>query len=151
MSPASCFLPLRETPLRPRYERVTGCNASSMRCWTLSRAESGALIPDREDIDLASVTADVVEGYRPATEGRLNLRVDMPTEPLRAYVDRTMWTTIVTNLVNNAVKFTQRRRGCGKPERRRQPGGPHRRRHRRRYSAGRAGSDLREVPSGQQW
>ena len=73
----------------------------------LSRSESGALIPDREDIDLTSVTVDVVEGYRPVTEGRLTLRVDMPTEPLRAYVDRTMWTTIVTNLVNNAVKFTR--------------------------------------------
>jgi signal transduction histidine kinase/DNA-binding response OmpR family regulator len=73
----------------------------------LSRAESGALIPDREDMDLASVTADVVEGYRPAIEGRLNLRVDLPSESLRAYVDRMMWTTIVTNLVNNAVKFTE--------------------------------------------
>ena len=72
----------------------------------ISRAESGALIPDREDIDLTSVTAEVVESYRPATEGRLNLRVDVPTEPLRAYVDRTMWTTIVNNLVNNALKFT---------------------------------------------
>ncbi len=72
----------------------------------LSRSESGALMPDREDIDLASVTADVVEGYRSAIEGRLNLRVDVPGEPLRAYVDRTMWTTIVANLVNNAVKFT---------------------------------------------
>ena len=71
-----------------------------------SRAESGALIPDREDIDLTSVTAELVESYRPATEGRLNLRVDVPTEPLRAYVDRTMWTTIVNNLVNNALKFT---------------------------------------------
>ena len=72
----------------------------------LSRAESGALIPDREDMDLASVTTDAVEGYRPASEGRLNLRVDVPPQPLRAYVDRMMWTTIVTNLVNNAVKFT---------------------------------------------
>ena len=73
----------------------------------LSRAKSGVLIPDREVMDLASVTADVVEGYRPATEGRLNLRVDLPPEPLPAYVDRMMWTTIVTNLVNNGVKFTQ--------------------------------------------
>ena len=72
----------------------------------ISRAESGALIPDREEIDLTSVTAELVESYRPATEGRLNLRVDVPTEPLRAYVDRTMWTTIVNNLVNNALKFT---------------------------------------------
>jgi signal transduction histidine kinase/DNA-binding response OmpR family regulator len=72
----------------------------------ISRAESGALIPDREEIDLASVTADVVEGFRPATEGRLTLSIEMPDEPLRAYVDRTMWTTIVSNLVNNALKFT---------------------------------------------
>jgi signal transduction histidine kinase/DNA-binding response OmpR family regulator len=71
-----------------------------------SRAESGAHIPDREEIDLTSVTAELVEGYRPAAQGRLNLRVDVPNEPLRAYVDRTMWTTIVNNLVNNALKFT---------------------------------------------
>ena len=72
----------------------------------ISRVESSALIPYREEIDLVSVTLDVVEGFRPTAEGRLNLRVDMPTDPLRAYVDRTMWTTIVGNLVNNALKFT---------------------------------------------
>jgi signal transduction histidine kinase/DNA-binding response OmpR family regulator len=71
-----------------------------------SRVESGALVPDREDIDLTSVTAELVEGYQQATQGRLNLRVDLPTGPLRAYVDRTMWTAIVNNLVNNALKFT---------------------------------------------
>jgi signal transduction histidine kinase/DNA-binding response OmpR family regulator len=72
----------------------------------ISRVESSALIPYREEIDLVSVTLDVVEGFRPTAEGRLNLRVDMPTDPLRAYVDRSMWTTIVSNLVNNALKFT---------------------------------------------
>jgi signal transduction histidine kinase/DNA-binding response OmpR family regulator len=72
----------------------------------ISRTESGALIPNREDINLASVTADLVEGYRPAAEGRVQLRVDVPAEPLRAYVDRTMWATIVGNLVDNALKFT---------------------------------------------
>jgi signal transduction histidine kinase/DNA-binding response OmpR family regulator len=72
----------------------------------ISRTESGALIPNREDINLASVTADLVEGYRPAAEERVQLRVDVPAETLRAYVDRTMWATIVGNLVDNALKFT---------------------------------------------
>jgi signal transduction histidine kinase/DNA-binding response OmpR family regulator len=72
----------------------------------VSRAESGPLIPDRQEIDLALATADVVEGFRPTAEERLSLRLDLPPEPLRAYVDRTMWTAIVTNLVNNALKYT---------------------------------------------
>ena len=73
----------------------------------ISRPESGALIPYREDMDLASVTADLLEGFRPVTDERQELRVEIPAEPLRAYVDRTMWTTIVSNLVNNALKFTR--------------------------------------------
>jgi DNA-binding response OmpR family regulator/two-component sensor histidine kinase len=72
----------------------------------LSRAESGALVADREEIDLASVTTDIVEGFRSTVEDRLSLRLNMPAEPLRAYVDRTMWTTIVSNLVHNALKYT---------------------------------------------
>jgi signal transduction histidine kinase/DNA-binding response OmpR family regulator len=72
----------------------------------VSRAESGPLIPDRQEIDLALATADVVEGFRPTAEERLSLLLDLPPEPLRAYVDRTMWTAIVTNLVNNALKYT---------------------------------------------
>jgi signal transduction histidine kinase/DNA-binding response OmpR family regulator len=72
----------------------------------ISWAESGPLIPDRQEVDIALATADVVEGFRPTAEDRLSLRLDVPPEPLRAYVDRTMWTTIVTNLVNNALKYT---------------------------------------------
>jgi signal transduction histidine kinase/DNA-binding response OmpR family regulator len=72
----------------------------------ISHAEPGALIPDREDVDLVSVTAEVVDGFRPAAEDRLNLRLSLPAESLRAYVDRTMWITIVSNLVNNALKYT---------------------------------------------
>jgi signal transduction histidine kinase/DNA-binding response OmpR family regulator len=72
----------------------------------ISRAPYGALVPDREDLDLASVTTEVVEAFRPVAEGQLSLRVEISDEPLRAYVDRNMWTTIVTNLVSNALKFT---------------------------------------------
>jgi signal transduction histidine kinase/DNA-binding response OmpR family regulator len=72
----------------------------------ISRTESAARLPHREDIDLVAATNVVVDEVRPAVEGRLSLRLEMPDGPLRAYVDRTMWTTIVSNLVNNALKFT---------------------------------------------
>ena len=48
----------------------------------------------------------MVEGFRPAPRGGSTCASTYRTDPLRAYVDRTMWTTIVSNLVNNALKFT---------------------------------------------
>jgi signal transduction histidine kinase/DNA-binding response OmpR family regulator len=73
----------------------------------LSRAEAGPLIAHREDVDLVALTVDVVKEFRPTAEGRgVNLRVEVPAHPLGSYVDPTMWTTIVNNLVSNALKFT---------------------------------------------
>ena len=115
----------------------------------LSRAESGALIPDREDMDLASVTADVVEGYRPATEDVSTCvsicRRTAPGVRRPHDVDHHR-----DQPGEQRGEVHAGRRGCGKPERRRQPGGPHGVRHRRRHSAARASSDLREIPPGQQ-
>jgi signal transduction histidine kinase/DNA-binding response OmpR family regulator len=72
----------------------------------ISRAEPGPLIAHREDVDLVALTVDVVKELRPAAEGGVDLRVEVPADPLGSYVDRTMWTTIVSNLVSNALKFT---------------------------------------------
>jgi DNA-binding response OmpR family regulator/anti-sigma regulatory factor (Ser/Thr protein kinase) len=73
-----------------------------------SGAEARILTPDRRPSDLAGLTADVASMFRSTAE-RVGLRfdVDVPTAPLTAMVDRAMWSTIVTNLVSNAVKYTQ--------------------------------------------
>ena len=75
----------------------------------VARADDGALEPDREPTDIAAATADIAEGFAAtaATAG-LTLTVKVPTEPVVAVVDRAMWTTIVTNLLGNAVKYTDR-------------------------------------------
>ena len=62
---------------------------------------------------------------RPACSGPtaehagLTFTVDVPPDPVTAVADRSMWSTIVTNLVSNAVKYTAdrcgHRSGCGAP------------------------------------
>jgi signal transduction histidine kinase/DNA-binding response OmpR family regulator len=72
----------------------------------ISRAEPGPLIAHREDVDLVALTVNVVKEFRPTAEGAVDLRVEMPADPLGSYVDPAMWNTIVSNLVSNALKFT---------------------------------------------
>ena len=74
-----------------------------------SGAEAGALDPDRQPTDLAALTAtglQHVPGGRRAC--RPEVEVQVPDAPVTAAVDRAMWSTIVTNLVSNAVKYTRR-------------------------------------------
>jgi PAS domain S-box-containing protein len=72
-----------------------------------SRLESGRLVPRVEPVELAALTADVAEMFRPATD-RAGLTLDLDCADLGrlVLVDRDMWAKIVSNLVANAVKFT---------------------------------------------
>lgn len=73
-------------------------------------AEARTLRPARQPTDLAELTADTTSMFRAAAEhSGLTLDVELPTIPLTAQVDRAMWSTIVTNLLFNAVKYTS----CG--------------------------------------
>jgi len=56
------------------------------------------LNPDR--IDFADLDADTIAGF-------LELLVQVPESTVTAVVDWSMWATIVTNLVSNAVKYTR--------------------------------------------
>ena len=72
-----------------------------------AQAEAGSLAPQRQPVDLAKVTAETASMFRSATE-HAGLQLDVEVAgPAMALVDVGMWSTIVTNLVANAVKFTE--------------------------------------------
>jgi len=72
-----------------------------------SGAEARTLNPDLQATDLADLTAEVCCMFRAAAEhAGLGFTVEVPDAPVTAQVDRAMWSTIVTNLVSNAVKYT---------------------------------------------
>jgi signal transduction histidine kinase/DNA-binding response OmpR family regulator len=72
-----------------------------------SGAEVGSLNPDLQPTDLADLTAQTCSMFRAAAEhAGLDFEVEVPDAPLTVAVDRAMWSTIVTNLLSNALKYT---------------------------------------------
>jgi len=71
-------------------------------------AEARTLRPDRQPTDLAELTGQTASMFRATAEhAGLTFQVQLPRTPLTAPVDRTMWATIVSNLLANAVKYTR--------------------------------------------
>jgi signal transduction histidine kinase len=74
-----------------------------------SGAEARTLNPDRQPTDIADLTAETCSMFRATAEhAGLDYTVETPDTPLTVAVDRSMWSTIVTNLVANSVKYTIR-------------------------------------------
>jgi DNA-binding response OmpR family regulator/two-component sensor histidine kinase len=72
-----------------------------------SGAEAGTLRPDRQRTDLADLTAQTCSMFRATAEhAGLAFTVEIPDAPMTVAVDRSMWSTVVANLVSNAVKYT---------------------------------------------
>ena len=72
-----------------------------------SRIEAGRAKAVFERIDLAALTTDISSSFRAAVEqAGLQFVVDCPALSEPVYVDRSMWETIVLNLLSNALKFT---------------------------------------------
>ena len=72
-----------------------------------AQSEAGTLVPHRQPVDLARLTAETASMFRSAAErAGLRFEVTVPSAPMIAAVDAGMWSTIVTNLIANAVKFT---------------------------------------------
>jgi PAS domain S-box-containing protein len=72
-----------------------------------SRIEAGRVQASYRPTDLAALTIDLASSFRSATD-RAGLKFVVDAQQLSepAYVDRTMWETIVLNLLSNAFKFT---------------------------------------------
>ncbi len=72
-----------------------------------SMTQAGFLSPTPRPTDLVTATADAAAMFRSAAEhAGLSFDVSLPDAPLIAAVDASMWSTIVTNLVSNAAKYT---------------------------------------------
>jgi signal transduction histidine kinase len=73
----------------------------------ISRVHSGKLRVLRSPIDLCSLLPAILETSRPAIESRKqHLVVDMPVRPLWVNADRVRLVQVVTNLLDNASKYT---------------------------------------------
>ena len=74
----------------------------------LSRIEAGHLEMDTEDLDLAPHVESVVEALLPLAAGKnLDLIVNLPPELPAARGDPDRFRQILTNLIGNAIKFTE--------------------------------------------
>ena len=73
----------------------------------LSELRGGAYQVSWNEIDLRTLVNEVVQRMRPeADANRLALRVDVPPVPVNACIDEVATERIVTNLLDNAIKFT---------------------------------------------
>lgn len=73
----------------------------------LSYLESGEVKLDKERCVLQELVHEVCADWQALAEGKhLTLRVRLPENPITVELDRARMTIVLTNLLNNAVKFT---------------------------------------------
>ncbi len=71
----------------------------------MSRIEDGALVPEREEYALVSLIHDVLDRLTTLLEGR-EVRTDLPGDLLLVDVDYLQIDQVLTNLIENAVRYT---------------------------------------------
>jgi PAS domain S-box-containing protein len=75
----------------------------------VARITRGQVELKREWVDLEQLVAGAVEISRPLVDAaRHQLEVQLPPEPLRLYADPTRITQVISNLLNNAARYTPR-------------------------------------------
>ncbi|MEO8857223.1 MAG: ATP-binding protein, partial [Burkholderiaceae bacterium] len=73
----------------------------------ISRISSGKILLKREQIDLRLVLEAAIETSRPLIEAKRHmLAVALGEQPLPVHVDRVRMAQVVSNLLNNAAKYT---------------------------------------------
>ncbi len=73
----------------------------------VSRITSGKIQLQPEPTPVAQLIRDAMESHRAALEaGRLTAQVTLPAEPIFVYADHARFVQILSNLLHNAIKFT---------------------------------------------
>ncbi|XXX72494.1 PAS domain-containing protein [Sorangium sp. So ce134] len=74
----------------------------------VSRITRGMIHLHKETAELAAIVVQAVDTVRPLVEARsLDLMISLPMKPVHIEVDATRMTQVITNLVHNAVKYTE--------------------------------------------
>jgi len=74
----------------------------------VSRIEAGKITLRRSSVDLCGVVRKIYHSLKnQAREKNVRLKMDLPGESLKLYVDEDKVTQIFTNLISNAIRFTE--------------------------------------------
>ena len=73
----------------------------------VSRINSGSIRLQRQAVTLQSLVSTAIEAHRAALDsGQLRLELELPSAPLTLDVDPTRFVQVLSNLLHNAIKFT---------------------------------------------
>ncbi len=115
----------------------------------LSKIEAGQLTLALGDYSLADVVRTVFSAVEPlAAEKKLAFKVELPADLPAGHGDERRLTQVLLNLVGNAIKFTDFRRGRGRGLERGWIVSRERTRHRSGHIALRSGQAVPGIPAG---
>lgn len=90
------------------YKETERLNGLVTDLLNVSRIEQGRISYTYEDVDVREVIADIVKQYTPrAADKGLQVRYDQPESPVVVSLDRGRLVEIMTNLVDNAIKYSR--------------------------------------------